>query len=235
MTWFPSEARWGWIAELAGKIALVIFFGSGATHKTLAIASLLRQWQTIEVATRWTYLAAHVCGLAFLVLIIGMTIVRYPPLRSAEGLEPRLSALAGTFLAGALSLLPPVSIAPAVTIAAVGLSALGALLSSYVLLWLGRSFSIMAQARKLVTSGPYRVVRHPLYCAEALMALGLTLLVLSPAAVAILLVQAAFQLRRMFNEERVLRTQFTDYEDYAERVPMLIPRLFVRHRERSLP
>ena len=34
------------------------------------------------------------------------------------------------------------------------------------LLRLGRSFSMMAEARRLVTSRPYRYVRHPLYLVE---------------------------------------------------------------------
>ena len=111
---------------------------------------------------------------------------------------------------------------------ATGLAAGGAALSAWVLLWLGRSFSIMAQARKLVTSGPYAIVRHPLYCCEALIALGVMLLVLSPLAVAIVIVQWCIQLRRMANEEKVLRAEFTAYEQYAARVPKLFPRLFGR-------
>ena len=218
----------GFPADFVGKLALVIVFGSGATHKVISIVSLLNEWAAVEVATRWTYLAAHVCGLAFLVLVVAMTIVRYPPLRSADGLEPRLSALAGTFLAGTLGLLPPVQISPAVTLLAVGLSAFGAILSTYVLFWLGRSFSIMAQARKLVTRGPYAIVRHPLYCSEELMALGVMLLVLSPLAVLLVGIQWAFQLRRMFNEEKVLRAEFSEYEHYAARVPMVIPRTLKR-------
>jgi protein-S-isoprenylcysteine O-methyltransferase Ste14 len=44
-----------------------------------------------------------------------------------------------------------------------GLIVVGHLLAVYALAWLGRSFSIMAEARRLVTDGPYAVVRHPLY------------------------------------------------------------------------
>jgi protein-S-isoprenylcysteine O-methyltransferase Ste14 len=40
---------------------------------------------------------------------------------------------------------------------------------------LGRSFSIMAEARRLVTSGVYRWVRHPLYLAEELAVIGIVL------------------------------------------------------------
>jgi protein-S-isoprenylcysteine O-methyltransferase Ste14 len=40
------------------------------------------------------------------------------------------------------------------------------LFACYTLRTLGRSFSIMPQARTLVRSGPYRLIRHPLYVGE---------------------------------------------------------------------
>jgi protein-S-isoprenylcysteine O-methyltransferase Ste14 len=210
--------------ELAAKAALIALFAWSGTHKVLALISLMREWDTIEPVTRWTYLAAHTAALAFISLMVLTTIVRYRPIRSAEGLEPRLSALAGTFLGLSLGLLPPTDLPPAVTLVAVGLSAIGGVLSAYVLFALGRSFSIMPQARKLVTTGPYAIVRHPLYCSEELMALGVVLLFFSPLAVLIALVHWGFQLRRMVNEEKVLSAEFQEYAAYAGRTPRVIPR-----------
>jgi protein-S-isoprenylcysteine O-methyltransferase Ste14 len=51
----------------------------------------------------------------------------------------------------------------------------GNALAVLVLVQLGRSFSIMAEARRLVTSGVYRWVRHPLYLAEELAVIGIVL------------------------------------------------------------
>ena len=220
--------------ELVSKAALIVLFASGATHKVLAIGSLLHDWPTVEPITRWTYLAAHASALAFMSLLVLTTLVRYRPVRSSDGIEPRLSALAGTFLGLALGLLPPADLAPAITLIAVGLSAVGGILSAYVLLSLGRSFSIMPQARKLVTTGPYAIVRHPLYCSEELMALGVMLLFFSPFAVLIAAVHWAFQLRRMVNEEKVLRAEFPEYEAYAEHTPRVIPRLLQRTSRRRV-
>jgi protein-S-isoprenylcysteine O-methyltransferase Ste14 len=64
------------------------------------------------------------------------------------------------------------------------------------LMRLGRSFSMMAEARRLVTSGPYRFVRHPLYLAEELAIIGLSMQFFSAATAFVLAVQIAFQLRR---------------------------------------
>jgi protein-S-isoprenylcysteine O-methyltransferase Ste14 len=100
---------------------------------------------------------------------------------------------------------------------------LGTLLSIYCLYFLGKSFSIMATARSLVSTGPYGIVRHPLYLAEAITVAGIILAHWSPLAVLLGLSQLAFQVRRMFNEEAVLRSAFSEYEDYSAKVPMMIP------------
>jgi hypothetical protein len=63
---------------------------------------------------------------------------------------------------------------------------------------------MMAEARRLVTSGPHRFVRHPLYLAEELAIIGISMQFFSLATAFVLAVQIAFQLRRMHNEEAVL-------------------------------
>src|SRR6185436_8185914 len=45
---------------------------------------------------------------------------------------------------------------------------------------LADSFSIKAEARKLVTSGLYRKIRHPVYFFSSLVLLGLTIFYTSP-------------------------------------------------------
>jgi protein-S-isoprenylcysteine O-methyltransferase Ste14 len=131
-----------------------------------------------------------------------------------------------------LAMLPLSDVPDAVKIAALVLGFVGAALSTYVLLYLGRSFSIMAQARKLVTSGPYSVVRHPLYIVEEIAIIGIILAHFSIWAVAIGTVHWLFQMRRMLNEERVLRAAFPEYDLYAISVPMLVP-LSLPHSQKA--
>jgi protein-S-isoprenylcysteine O-methyltransferase Ste14 len=98
------------------------------------------------------------------------------------------------------------------------------MLSSFVVLsWLGKAFSIMAEARRLVTYGPYRYVRHPLYVCEEIAVIGIFIQVMSPMALMIFVLHAVCQIRRMLNEERVLQAAFPEYENYARRTPRLIP------------
>jgi protein-S-isoprenylcysteine O-methyltransferase Ste14 len=85
---------------------------------------------------------------------------------------------------------------------------------------------MLPEARRLVTNGPYSVIRHPLYLGEAVAFVGVTLQYLSPWALALLALQCIFQLERMKNEELVLLQAFPDYHDYAARTARLVPGLY---------
>ena len=103
-------------------------------------------------------------------------------------------------------------------------------MSFAVLHWLGRAFSIMPEARRLVTHGPYRLIRHPLYLCEEIAVIGIFIQVVSPLAAALLILHAGFQFQRMLNEEKVLSATFPDYEDYARQTPRLIPARWLGQR-----
>ena len=211
----------------------MLVLGVAAATKLVLIVALIHAWQSVEALTQCVYFAAHASMLVFISVIILTTLIRFPPLRSAAGIEPFISALSGSFLLVTLNFLP-VQLSVPVTLAGTLLVAAGGVASSYVLVHLGRSFSITAQARRLVTSGPYSHIRHPLYLAEELFSIGMILLVFSPLAVLIGLVHWGFQLRRMRLEERVLADLYPEYEQYCQSTPRLIPILF-RPRRRSQP
>lgn len=78
---------------------------------------------------------------------------------------------------------------------------------------------------ELVRSGPYRIVRHPIYSALGLHYLGAILATgnLLLAAGTLLVTFPAFYLRASV-EERLLRRELgAAYERYAREVPMLVP------------
>ncbi len=64
------------------------------------------------------------------------------------------------------------------TLIGTSLVVLGTAFSIIAVGTLGRSFSIMAEARRLVTRGVYSIVRHPLYLAEEIAVLGIVVKVL---------------------------------------------------------
>ena len=98
-----------------------------------------------------------------------------------------------------------------------------AALAALVLPYLGRSFSLMSEARGLVTRGPYRFTRHPLYIVEELAAVAGFIEAFSLWAALLLALQIAFQIRRIFNEETVLAARFPDYARYRATTARVIP------------
>ena len=106
------------------------------------------------------------------------------------------------------------------------LSAVGAVLTTMVVLRLGRSFSTMAEARTLVTSGFYSLVRHPLYLAEELIIIGGFLQFRSWPAALIVVLHFVFQLERVRCEEEVLTEAYPEYATYRATTARLIPGVY---------
>jgi protein-S-isoprenylcysteine O-methyltransferase Ste14 len=210
--------------DLIGRAVLVAIFGCVAALKAMAAFALLRNWPSIGAIQNALDFGSQLASLAFTMLIIFMTLVRLKPLHTAQGWEPRFSAFMGTFLTFLLPLLPQTKVIPALQFISIGLVVCGFSLSIWVLRWLGRSLSVTAQARRLIIQGPYAILRHPLYLTEEIAVIGLILSHFSLEAVLLGATQWAFQLRRMTNEERVLRLTFPEYVDYAIITPKLIPR-----------
>jgi protein-S-isoprenylcysteine O-methyltransferase Ste14 len=89
---------------------------------------------------------------------------------------------------------------------------------------LGRCFGILPDVRGLVTRGPYRLVRHPLYLGELTAVLGIVLGSRQPLWAAVTWVGCVgLQLARTSYEERNIRAEFPQYDEYAARTRRLIP------------
>jgi protein-S-isoprenylcysteine O-methyltransferase Ste14 len=171
-------------------------------------------------------IAMRLSNIAFFVLLAIVALLRGRARKRARGIEPRISALVGTFLVYAVALFPRRELSTEGELAATTLMLLGTGLAAFVLTQLGRSFSVMAEARRLVTSGVYRIVRHPLYLAEEIAVLGLAVQFLSHRTVLLLVVHAGFQLRRMQNEEATLTKAFPEYSAYKDKTARLIPGVY---------
>jgi len=94
----------------------------------------------------------------------------------------------------------------------------GAVLSLWPLWYLRRSFSLEPEARHLVTSGPYRLARHPIYAVYLLINAGILLRHFTLPFAAVLGVWIATLLLRIRYEEGVLAAAFPEYPDYRRRV-----------------
>ena len=169
---------------------------------------------------------AETANTLFQLAIAILIIIRYRRVAATGGLYSRFVALLGSFLF--VVLVPFLSrheSSPALEILSILLLLSGSILSLMVLLYLGRSFSILPEARRLVVTGPYRFVRHPLYATEMICILGLVIQFTVWPAVIVFLIQLLIQLERMRIEEQLLNRTFPEYERYASNTARLIPGL----------
>src|SRR5262249_28326567 len=130
----------------------------------------------------------------------------------------------GTF-AGVL--FRPAGAHPAFGVAAgFGLQLAGLAFCIVSLFALGRSFGFVAADRGLKTSGPYALVRHPVYASYVLIQSGYVIQAVSPRNIAVLAVATGCNIGRVLAEERLL-SQSCAYRAYRERVPWrMIPRVW---------
>ena len=132
-------------------------------------------------------------------------------------------ALVGTFLMSGVVAQPVTSRDWRLLALADGLLAGGLAFSIYSAAGLGLCFGLAAEARGLVTTGAYRLVRHPLYLGELVAGFGLLLPVLAPPTALAYAAFCACQAARAALEERALEAAFPEYADYRRRTPALLP------------
>jgi protein-S-isoprenylcysteine O-methyltransferase Ste14 len=194
------------------------------------LLNLLSQVRALPVhAGPGDYLAGPVTTfvyLLFCVIPVGIYLVRPRP-RARDGrMIARAAGLVGTTMLLVVGAFPnPVLLTPPAFIRdiAAGLALAAFSLGVYGLLYLRRSLSIIPEARRLVTGGPYRIIRHPLYGAEILTACALVLARPGLWATLALVPFMAVQMLRAHFEEGLLSRAFPGYRPYAARTRRLIP------------
>jgi len=105
----------------------------------------------------------------------------------------------------------------------------GGLLAGRGILDLGRNLTPVPRPRedaRLVDTGAYALVRHPLYGGLALGALGWSLLVASPLSLLLVAVLAIVLDLKSRREEAWLRERYPGYLAYMARTRRLIPWLY---------
>jgi protein-S-isoprenylcysteine O-methyltransferase Ste14 len=107
----------------------------------------------------------------------------------------------------------------------------GAILAWTAVRHLGRQFRVHAglyEDHELVTSGPYAIVRHPIYSSLlAMLACSMFVLTPWPWAILCLVLFAAGTEIRVYTEDRLLASRFgANFSEYRKRVPAYLP--FVR-------
>ena len=134
-----------------------------------------------------------------------------------------LAGVAGSFL---VLLVRPTGEAVATDAVGFALQLFGTGFQLYGKVVLGRSFGIVAANRGVVSSGPYRLVRHPIYLGYLVTHAGFLLSNMSVRNVAIYAAAYVFQFARIHAEERLLAAD-GEYREYLRCVKYrLIPGVF---------
>jgi len=164
--------------------------------------------------------------LCFCAIPVGIYLVRPRP-RARDGrVVPRIAALMGTTMLLVVGALPApyrLTLPEAASIAATPLLIVAFAIALAGLATLRRNLSIIPEARRLVTSGPYRYVRHPLYLGELLAAVAFVLAGAGLWSVLALAPYFGVQMLRAHFEEQLLGRTFPAYRGYASRTRRLVP------------
>lgn len=205
-------------AAFFGVSAVLKFGGALGISERDALATA-----SPDIVSHYALIGHHTLAGIFYGIMAILFLVRKQPIRKLGRWVPQIAAVAGTFSLATLSFHQVTLDYWWVTIAASLILTFGLACSVVSVLVLGRCFGILPEARGLITWGPYRYVRHPLYTSEVLAFLGLLLPVISPASLAIYGVFVLLQGLRSKYEEEVLVEAFPEYADYQQRTWRFLP------------
>ena len=160
----------------------------------------------------------HVLGAALWTMFAVLVNIRPAPLRRGRSVVGVAAALIAQLAFLLIGLVAGSSGSGALLVAGDLMLGAGLLFAIASVAFLGRCFGVLPDVRGLVTRGPYRLVRHPLYLGELTAALGIVVGAQRWApALAAWLVCLGLQLVRTKYEERSLRAEFPEYARYAAR------------------
>lgn len=210
--------------DAVAALPLVLWFAYGALQlrPTIVNDAMLIGRGAGDLFT-WVQLFSLSAALAFDVLLVWMLLMRDRPVAKSKGVLPRICGFAGTFLGVGILQLPQAHLTLPMQFLAAVLVGVGSLGSVLVLWRLGKAFSIMPEARNLVTGGPYAHARHPLYAVEIITIIGTAIQFAQPWAGLVALGVVILLVIRSVYEERVLSETYPEYEAYRAKTKRFIP------------
>lgn len=218
-----SEERKQWLMRVAPAALLTLLYGGIALKKAVTMASELGAVASDDWAGPLLVALHSASGAIFFGIIAAITLVRKEPLRRERRMVGWVLPFAVTLALAVVGWFDPKDYPTPVLVVATAFVVAGTGFTIYALRHLGRHFGVVSDVRGLVTSGPYRYVRHPLYAGETLTTIGFVIAVASPITVVAFAGGMALQIWRAHVEEQALAAAFPEYQAYARRTPMLIP------------
>jgi protein-S-isoprenylcysteine O-methyltransferase Ste14 len=192
----------------------------------LAAAAVLRVGDAVAGGggsdAGWMLRVVYGGVMAAVLCVVTVAAVRRPA--SVEQATSARAYVAAAVAVGSLYFVEaPTSGGGGVALAGVAMAVVSAVWVLVSVLALGRCFGLLPEARGLVTRGPYRVVRHPIYLGEIGAVAGLAVAATTVQNVFVLAAFVAAQVVRMRLEEEQLVRHFPEYSAYAIGRPRLVP------------
>jgi protein-S-isoprenylcysteine O-methyltransferase Ste14 len=219
----PPRTR-DWADLLFGRTLPALFFGLFIVIYLIGTAQAAGRLSHGATVDDYLALANRVLRLAFFSMLVVMYVIRLPTKKADRRPLVILVSFVGTFGVVATSFLPGTPHGPLSVLLSDLLITAGMAWAVWGLAYLRRSFSIIPEARRLVTGGPFALSRNPLYLGEGIASIGVVLPTFGIWHAFLLAVFVTSQLLRIYWEQKVLGEAFgSEYSAYLRRVPMLVP------------
>jgi protein-S-isoprenylcysteine O-methyltransferase Ste14 len=127
----------------------------------------------------------------------------------------------------------PAGLQVPMAIAGLALGVIGPAISTWGVVYLGRSFGIFVMVRDVVLGGPYRYVRHPMYLGYVCICAGLVLVNFSAAIFLLVPIHVLLFVWRARLEEARLAENSAAYREQMKRTGFIFPRF--RQRDGNRP
>ena len=215
-----------WQDLVFSRLLPALFFGVFLARQLVLLWAGV---QAVGQPSDYLSVAQQALALAYFTMLVVLYATRLPKRGTDRRIAVVFIAFTGTFSAIGASFLPGGARREALFLPGDILATAGLAYSVWGLAYLRRSFSIIPEARRLVTGGPYSLSRHPVYLGEVATAVGTnhaTAGWLSALAVGYFVMCELLRLR--WEEEVLTRAFPDDYPPYAARVPRYLPNPFRR-------
>jgi protein-S-isoprenylcysteine O-methyltransferase Ste14 len=210
-----------WRELVFSRLLPALFFSVFVARYLLTLVAGV---QSAKTYTDYLFVVQQVLALSYFTMLVVLYTTRLPQRGTDHRLAVVLIAFTGTFSAIGASFLPGGGRRDALVLPADILATIGLAYSVWGLAYLRRSFSIVPEARRLVTGGPYRFSRHPVYLGEITTAIGVNLATAGWLGALAIVYFVTAEILRMGWEERVLSRAFPEeYPAYAARVSGFFP------------
>jgi protein-S-isoprenylcysteine O-methyltransferase Ste14 len=213
-----------WRDLLFSRLLPALFFSVFLARQLLFLWDGLH---AVHQPSDYLFVLQQLLALAYFTMLVVLYSTRLPKRGTDHRAAVVFIAFTGTFSAIAAPFLPGGGHRQGLVLVADLLATFGLAYSVWGLAYLRRSFSIIPEARRLVTGGPYSLSRHPVYLGEIVAAIGINLATAGWPGVLAVVYFIGCELLRIRWEEGVLARAFpSDYPAYARRVDRYLPNPF---------